>query len=260
MDNTPEQERPKKSTLKRKFLEESDDMNRNSMRIQHSRSPSPSHNSEVGRPTSSEEAVNLRDSRASPNPPDGLLVDEKQGQGDSNAYPKVTLASVSATSVPDQDWIRLRTSRLLGLADEGEEERDEMTTEGEGKVAADAIYDNTPADIANGKSTTAAVSNDSRLHVEVTRQPDAKMGTVVPQYVRNANEKHDVESIEIIRRSGRLFLRNLSYSTTEEDIAQFCGSFGDINEVSTKNSPRRHFCSFERMITQIGTTDAKHLM
>ena len=58
-----------------------------------------------------------------------------------------------------------------------------------------------------------------------------------------------------IRESNRLFLRNLPYKATEEDLREHFAAYGELEEVSRTQFPRRQ-CIFHDE-HQIGTTYAQ---
>lgn len=111
----------------------------------------------------------------------------------------------------DADWLRSRTSRLLDLVDE-----DEAPVR--------------PMSIPSTQATTAAITmpsaaakeNDETVTIEAETEADVEMETPTV----NVDE-------EAIRLSRRLFLRNLSYSITEDELRAGFAQFGDLEEVRT---------------------------
>ena len=125
----------------------------------------------------------------------------------------------------DADWLRSRTSRLLGLEDE----------DGSDKEASDD--DGTARDGQHVKGRTAA-ARDSIDEQGGGSQPAEKAAS-------DASSQTDVDLHEPIspkpvqeqplpeQSSGRLFVRNLSYDTTEQDLWDYFTQFGSLEEVST---------------------------
>ncbi|OJJ62392.1 hypothetical protein ASPSYDRAFT_28031 [Aspergillus sydowii CBS 593.65] len=111
--------------------------------------------------------------------------------------------------VSDSDWLRSKTSRLLGLLDEDEQAAFEQPA---------APVDDTPvadSDVGmpNAPSPEKPAVNDSE------KAPTAA----------------EVDTnIENIRISARLFIRNLSYETRESDLEPLFSPFGKIEEPSSK--------------------------
>lgn len=109
----------------------------------------------------------------------------------------------------DVDWLRSRTNRVLDLVDEDEEEI--RPTQ---KPIIHSLEPEKPPQIA--ASTTDPVPEENAQ--------DTEMETVTT----NADE-------QAIRLSRRLFLRNLSYSITEDDLRAGFAQFGHLEEVRSKS-------------------------
>lgn len=113
----------------------------------------------------------------------------------------------------DADWLRSRTSRLLGLLDDDEEDRykqndESASDESASKCLIQQTSDNEPQQAGEIASNEAPSSEN--------QQDD-----VTPV---NADEK-------AIRKSKRLFLRNLPYSVTEDDLREQFEPFDGLEEV-----------------------------
>ena len=108
----------------------------------------------------------------------------------------------------DMDWLRSKTSRLLGLLDEEEQ----------------ADLNSQPA--APTSKTVEPIEEEDSDDVEET--PAAE----VPVAEEPVEEKDYNADVELIRISGRLFLRNLAYDATEADLETVFAPFGKIDEVS----------------------------
>lgn len=134
----------------------------------------------------------------------------------------------------DDDWLRSKTSRLLGLLDD----EDEMAAETwKGKPSEDA-RDKPPVPAKTSSTKAAAEEEES-----VPEPPDA--------------------NIESIRLTGRLFIRNLPYNASEDDLNAAFSRFGKIEEVRfPKFSPYPPYNQpiVYMMIILIGTSDASHMM
>lgn len=118
----------------------------------------------------------------------------------------------------DKDWIRSRTSRLLGLVDE--EDENHATT----NVRDDP--DNTPDDDSKASPAQAAQQPTPPLKhndEDVDENDDAPVDT--------SDEANEVQ-LDQVRNSRRLFLRNLPYTATEGDLLKPFEAFGTIQEVS----------------------------
>lgn len=140
----------------------------------------------------------------------------------------------------DDDWLKSRTNRLLDLVDPEE------------AVAANAnAPSNADGQTVDEKAPAEADSHDVEMKDEETptQQPSAEK----PSPQEPAAESTDA-TIEAIRRSGRLFGRNLPYTATEDDLRAHFEKYGALEEV------RFELISFSIlafvMIIQIGTAYA----
>lgn len=110
--------------------------------------------------------------------------------------------------VSDSDWLRSKTSRLLGLLDENEQET----------FAPPAAATN-PTPIID--------SNVEKLEAESPEKP------AVSDLAKAPTAAEVDTNIENIRISARLFVRNLSYETKESELEPVFSPFGKIEEVMT---------------------------
>jgi multiple RNA-binding domain-containing protein 1 len=118
--------------------------------------------------------------------------------------------------VSDADWARSRTSRLLGLLDDDEEEAESSRP----KAPADSVSYSDMEDVPRTASVPSKMNTEERLLVsngasEESAQPEA-----------------DTEPTGV-RASMRLFVRNLPYDVQQEDLQSEFASYGNIEEVST---------------------------
>ncbi|RHZ51536.1 RNA-binding ribosome biosynthesis protein MRD1 [Aspergillus thermomutatus] len=107
--------------------------------------------------------------------------------------------------VSDADWLRSKTSRLLGLLDEDEQVEFDST--------AQRKSDTSPQPATVSKADVQH-SNDSKTAVE------------------SSTEAEEVDTnIENIRLSSRLFVRNLPYDASESDLEPVFSKFGKVEEI-----------------------------
>lgn len=141
----------------------------------------------------------------------------------------------------DADWLRSKTSRLLGLLDE--EEQVEHEAKG-------------PSDTANNDND-GRVNTTGRTAISETKEAQDSPDTEEPTRERDVNA-----DVELIRLSGRLFVRNLPYDASEADLEPIFSPFGKIEEVSCDSFHDNSTLppSALMMIILIGTSDAKHMM
>lgn len=110
----------------------------------------------------------------------------------------------------DADWLRSKTSRLLGLLDD--DEQAEM---------------NAPAPERKAESE----SSDEEADGPARNIPDASNRKSEAQPMEPVEEEVDT-NIEMIRNTGRLFIRNLPYHADEAGLEAVFSPFGKLEEVS----------------------------
>lgn len=123
-----------------------------------------------------------------------------EGQQDPGTQ---TLTDDTTALVSDADWLRSKTSRLLDLTDD-----------------VPSLLTTSNSSNFKAVSTTSHVTQSAKENL-----PDA-----VIVETRTLDPSH-VEAVETILQSGRLFVRNLPYSATEDDIRQHFSAYGELEEV-----------------------------
>jgi multiple RNA-binding domain-containing protein 1 len=116
-----------------------------------------------------------------------------------------TASEPVAPNVTDDDWLRSRTNRLLDLMD--------------------------PEDIpsAQGRPTITVQNAEDEVMVDNPEEPVAAAETEVKESAE-VEDKPD-PTIEAIRATGRLFVRNLPYTATEDDLRKHFAAHGALKEV-----------------------------
>ncbi|KAF9889925.1 Multiple RNA-binding domain-containing protein 1 [Aspergillus nanangensis] len=159
---------------------------------------------------------------------DPMVVDATEG--DNNPDDKVA-TEAEAQPVSDADWLRSKTSRLLGLLDEDEQAEFDFTAHE--KAAAPKAAAPIEEAVSDAESEKA---ENAQSAPEVAADADAGKVSRAPELDTN---------IENIRLSARLFLRNLSYDTTESDLQPLFAPFGRIEEIhvafDTRSSTSKGF-------------------
>lgn len=131
--------------------------------------------------------------------------------------------AVEAGPVSDADWLRSRTNRVLDLVEDD---------------------DDIP-------SPLPAVKHDAETTEE---QPEVEVARLEPAPADEAQDEDAAPTEEDkVRQTGRLFLRNLHYDVTEDDIREQFAKFGTLEEVGL-HFFSHHLCHM--MNIKIGTTDA----
>lgn len=146
------------------------------------------------------EASAISDSQSSP---------PKEGAGSTETKPtNLEQPDVSAT---DDDWLRSRTNRLLDLVDPDDLEPTTAQDSTEGTVQREADESNKTS------HADESVSNDVAMDQDVAEEP--------------AENPTTDETLDAIHRTSRLFIRNLPYSATEDDLRETFEKFGHLEEV-----------------------------
>lgn len=141
-------------------------------------------------------------------PVESILMREDQPDGGETSQ---SVAAVVAAD--DDDWLRQRTNRLLDL------------------VGADELpvgdSQPTPATSQVPKTIIPSARDDHSRNNE-TRMND--LGGLVPD-----PEKVEAKEspIDTVHRTSRIFVRNLPYSASEEELHDYFGKFGELEEVSS---------------------------
>ncbi|KAK2872110.1 hypothetical protein FQN49_002553 [Arthroderma sp. PD_2] len=112
----------------------------------------------------------------------------------------------------DDDWLRSKTSRLLGLIDD----EDEMAT---------------PTQTAEPQGNIVGRAAIQPIRTASTQDAVEEEEEHVPKPPPDAN-------IESIRLTGRLFIRNLPYNASEDDLNAIFSRFGKIEETHVATDTR----------------------
>jgi multiple RNA-binding domain-containing protein 1 len=134
--------------------------------------------------------------------PETMVVDDEATAGPA---PK---ASAVAN---DDDWLRSRTNRLLDLMDPDDLPQERIDTR------EASVPEPTPDDRPKQKET----ANETGEGVTTTDL----------EHTATETEAAVPDSLDLIRRTSRLFVRNLPYGATEDDIRECFEKFGAIEEV-----------------------------
>lgn len=166
--------------------------------------------------------------------PDICLVSKTPSEIPTVENPTGSMISTAAcqaiSSVDDEEWVRNHTSRELDLVDP--------------EVLLENICCTRPENCSKISHTvpTEVFTNDQiDVHEELTSAIDD---------TDESNKKNII--IEAIRSNARLFIRNLPYTASEEELRRLFSSYGDLIEVNARSFSI--YINFSRMmIIQIGT-------
>ncbi|KAI1657588.1 hypothetical protein F4813DRAFT_389323 [Daldinia decipiens] len=130
------------------------------------------------------------------------------------AVPTATsvVETTSGVTATDGDWLRSRTSRLLDLVED--EDIVPITAPPEDQPSGPSLQEHEP-------EVVDATLDEDRVMKDPTPQPN--------------EDEPDIETkdgtLDTVRKTKRLFVRNLPYSTTEDELRSYFERFGDIEEV-----------------------------
>jgi multiple RNA-binding domain-containing protein 1 len=150
--------------------------------------------------------------------PQAMEVDksDEDVEEDTPAQEDAEAAEDEAGPVSDSDWLRSKTSRLLGLLDEDEQ------AEFEQHKAAEPVESQSP----EMEESRTAVFEDARP------QPVTADAAVEDEDAAETTPERPDPNVDLIRDSARLFVRNLAYDTTDADLQPLFAPFGKLDEVS----------------------------
>jgi multiple RNA-binding domain-containing protein 1 len=130
--------------------------------------------------------------------------------------------------VSDIDWLRSRTNRVLDLVEDDEVE------------PAAPILSPEPQTTSAKQASPEVVAESDEVE-----QAEAQPDEIPPS-----------AEVDKIRDTGRLYLRNLHFGVTEDELRQHFSKYGSLEEVSLKIF-LQHNTARAMMNNQIGTTDAQ---
>jgi multiple RNA-binding domain-containing protein 1 len=164
------------------------------------------------------------------------------GAAESDAMDVHSTGAAAATVADDDDWLRQRTNRLLDLvgADELDAEKPEPAP-----AAAQAPKPQPTSEREDDDAPENVVSDDQATH-----SPEAKEG----------GKESPLDSV---RKTRRIFVRNLPYTATEDELRKYFTQFGELEEVSPRPAFYFYFYFPSRMHCDeplIGTSDAKGIL
>ena len=109
----------------------------------------------------------------------------------------------------DQEWLRARTSRTLGLASDSED------SDAEGDPESDN------ESLSSNESSTAQIEESMPVTPPATSPSDT---------AARPSENTSTSDSKILK-TGRLFIRNLVYGITEADLREIFSPYGPLSEV-----------------------------
>lgn len=128
------------------------------------------------------------------------------------------------TGDDDDDWLRSRTNRMLDLVDDPNEA---IAEAGNARIAeVQSVVDTVMADAP----ATAAPIEQKKVDQAVADNTGTLAGITIHSRAAATGAAGD-ETEEQIKKSGRLFVRNLPYTATEDDLKAHFEKYGALEEV-----------------------------
>ena len=164
--------------------------------------------------------------------PSASAIQTEAVEGDDAMEDVQVAPAVEQGPVTDEDWLRSRTNRVLELVED-----DEMPS---------------------ASTAPVAVASKPAAQPRAPAEPSPAVADAQPEPQPPAEEQTDTAAApdeeDKIRETGRLYLRNLHYEVTEDEIKEQFSKHGALEEVShhTYLSLPAH----AMMNIKIGTTDA----
>ncbi|KAK8163889.1 hypothetical protein IWX90DRAFT_242754 [Phyllosticta citrichinensis] len=170
------------------------------------------------------QTVEKKPKRVSPPPPAEPIpapkdTKETEPEASQPALEDAEDAQAPAGPVTDEDWLRSKTSRLLGLVDDNEEEATLRPKPSDVDKSADVSGNSHARDVVQDLARDVAQDQEDQ-------SPDSK-----------SSEQVETE-IDKIHQTGRLFLRNLPYDVSEDEIRKAFRTHGDLEEVHVPLDPK----------------------
>ncbi|KAI1384045.1 RNA-binding domain-containing protein [Hypoxylon trugodes] len=142
------------------------------------------------------------------------VVFEEPPKEQEDTVPASSAPGAPRTAATDDDWLRSRTNRLLDLVDDDDVVPTALPPEDPPSIPP--IQDQEPEIV----DATVDENGDEEM-VDADHQP----GEDEPEA-----ETKD-ETLDTVQKTKRLFIRNLPYSATEDDLRSYFGNYGDVEEV-----------------------------
>jgi len=145
------------------------------------------------------------------------IVQEPSIQADAEQDTMMADSNAPPAGASDLDWMRSRTSRLLGLVEDDDEEDEVANTRP--KSASPVISDHASRYKSGSIFEPEGDNQDQDNEPQTSALPTVEIEAVTAD-------------VAAIQASGRLFLRNLAYTVTEEELRTCFSPFGTLEEVS----------------------------
>ena len=145
----------------------------------------------------------------------GVNPDAGQDSGDEDMEKD---AAVMDEGLTDLEYMQRRMRRRIAVEEEQQEKAFEQSDD-----EADAVDDQTSEEEDDLEQKAQEAQRLERERIEAEEQA-----------------KKDQQIVDEIMESGRLFIRNLPFSATEDELEEFFQAFGSVSQVSCSSAFRTH--------------------
>ncbi|KAL9058828.1 MAG: hypothetical protein Q9162_001552 [Coniocarpon cinnabarinum] len=154
-----------------------------------------------------------------PSKPSGSYVEDASKLAEDQ---NETIKTATVHDSTDSDWMRSRTSRLLGLLDEGDEEHG--------------------PDIRNVSTQTQAAKETVGIHDERSGDQPAPRAEGLPSDTAVDEALTSFATSFQPVETSRLFLRNLAYTTSEDNLSSILKPYGELLEIQLPHDFKSGAC------------------
>jgi len=162
---------------------------------------------------------------------------------DAEAFTSQQVTAAPGTVLTDQDFLRKNTTNKVNLDSDDEDDEDD---EIEVPMKPEIFEEHDSSDeSSSGDSSEEKIAEATSPKSDEPKNKDPTLTTATTTDTTNNNN-------DDIPRSNRLFIRNLPFSTTEEDLRDHFGQYGTLLECHVPVDDQKRtkgfaFCTFEKL-------------
>ena len=162
---------------------------------------------------------------------------------DAEAFTSQKVTAAPGTVLTDQDFLRKNTTNKVNLDSDDEDNEDD---EIEVPMKPEIFEEHDSSDeSSSGDSSEEKIAEATTPKSDEPKNKDPTLTTATTTDTTNNNN-------DDIPRSNRLFIRNLPFSTTEEDLRDHFGQYGTLLECHVPVDDQKRtkgfaFCTFEKL-------------
>ena len=150
-----------------------------------------------------------------PHPVPEPAEENSQDVAEEPPIPATTAATTTPAPTTDDDWLRSRTNRLLDLVDDDDD------------IPTPIPFHPGPTE---AQDFVGGEDKEAEKPEKLDKEPSPEPMDIEDPPETDVKEPDD-NIIESIRKTSRLFVRNLPYVATEEDLRKHFEQYGNLEEV-----------------------------